>query len=707
MWFHPSSAAFLGLLILAGTGFNISSVCVSAVPSDYQSTWHPNMRDAVNNKLYQLATKGTSSNPTDPCGVPTGTDCGEENNITRSGLMWFTATGCRVASTSITYVNRDDSVTNANTGDIIPLTPNFKGEIVYFPSPSVTDCYFRGDADCAQDEFCMVERHERWGGWAMAPTGLPADDRCAMPYYGLDISKLDGQPLAALNKSIVEDYCGGVYCGEDGICRAFPGWINQVADSQGMPAPWRAARGQCVKYRKKGQSCYMMQDQNPFYYRPFIGTADPDFNEGGGLTRPFVCGPGFECKDIGDGINTCVNSNDVDQPMPLPRKKWETCDDDLTCAEGLVCTGKDLPILNNTCVVPRDPDLCYAGPWWSSADCPRTRTDERGEEPPCGGMTLASSQNALFAAMLLSPGEIATAGHCNYWKKGSYTTFNDTSSWPARFDKLREDIYNIFDTLWPKHLEGFEELISFPNIERNIFGVPFASSEECTAATSKTCAECKDSKSKICILHRQIAEAGVLTAQPNKVWSLIHWVMTNLKEVMSSEQVKASRAIAFILRDNFWCPDCRGFFDTGVLGALGYPPSSTNAADHEYYWNLGHNQASEHCASTRGSHPWIMQLAGQSSGRNTNSKYQNPFFLPYKQANLQWKQRLRNDNGECDAAPKGPCDDTTRKFRVQGLAEKIKCGSLKEMKKLGTIKKLCSRNRIRVYCPSVCKSRCK
>ena len=78
----------------------------------------------------------------------------------------------------------------------------------------------------------------------------------------------------------------------------------------------------------------MMQAQNPLYYHPFIGTTDPDFNEGGRLTRPFVCGPRFECKEIGDDINTCVDSSDVDQTMSLPRNKWETCDDDLTCAEG-------------------------------------------------------------------------------------------------------------------------------------------------------------------------------------------------------------------------------------------------------------------------------------------------------------------------------------------------------------------------------------
>ena len=132
--------------------------------------------------------------------------------------------------------------------------------------------------------------------------------------------------------------------------------------------------------------------------------------------------------------------------------------------------------------------------------------------------------------------------------------------------------------MWPKHLDGFESLISFEEIERDFFGIPSKNIDydTCQKALNKNFTKCNlesgNSTEPICILHQELVLTHAISKQAKKVWSLIHWVMANLKKFMSPDQVEASRAIAFILRDNWACNDCRGFFNAGVLGGLGYPP---------------------------------------------------------------------------------------------------------------------------------------
>lgn len=660
MRLYVSSSVFVGLV---GP--------VRATPSEYMETWSKSIHDAIHNNKYLRAIEGSDDG-----------HCGSKNDVTAAGNMWFTAAHCRLASKQLTYLQPllplpGGQLAVADVGEIIRVQKSF-GDNVYFPPPAVPDCYFAGNASCAADEFCMVERHEKWGGWAEAPSGLGSNKFCTKPYFGWDTSHLNELQMNQLNASVVEDYCDGVYC-KDGKCDSFPGWINQVSFGIGYPQAWRPARGQCVKYRKERQSCYVTEPTNRFYSNAFIGTADPHFNAGGGINRPFVCDPKLECKDIGKGVNTCV---DLTVPPNIPglRNEWETCAKDIPCGDGLVCTGRHLEILNNTCVTPRPADLCFAGPWWDSTKCPRTGKGADGVAPPCGGMTPAYALESLMTTMLLSPGEIISAGQCDYWYKGP-----GDPGWYQRMADLRKNIHSIFDTLWPKHLPGFEFLQSFEEIEI-LFGLPSKTYSDCVHAAAKTEADCKtDPQSAVCVLHMHLVNAASLAIQPNKVWSIIHWVMTNLQEDrdMSPAQVDASHAIALIMRDNFWCNDCRGFFDTGVLGVLGYPPTSTRSLDHEYYWNLGHNQASEHVASTRGSHPWIMQLAGQSSTRLDYGMYQNPFFVPYLQAHMQWKQVERDGDGECLL---GLCMDDPR--------YKLKCKRAK--------KKRCIYDFWKKRCPKTC-----
>ena len=102
---------------------------------------------------------------------------------------------------------------------------------------------------------------------------------------------------------------------------------------------------------------------------------------------------------------------------------------------------------------------------------------------------------------------------------------------------------------------------------------------------------------------------------------------------MRADQIEASRAIASLLQQNFWCTDCRGFFSIGILREYGYPPSSNNPMDHQAYWNLGHNVASEHTAATRGGHPWIHNINDKNVQKFGGSK---PYFMTLETAIEMW-----------------------------------------------------------------------
>ena len=632
---------------------------VKAAPHEYMDSWGPYVKDLMHQQLYQdtyslgaVSIKGGNRVLHQQQEYPPS--CGRQNPATQAGNMWFTAMGCRIASFPLSYVNKAGEFKTAAAGEMIdPISA--PGESVHFPAPPRPDCFANGNV-CSEDEFCMAQRHEKWGPWAVAPGGYLAEKKCAQLNYGWNTTLVSEDNLAALNQSVVNDVCGGVYCGENGLCGNFSGQVNQVASiSGGEPPPWRPIQGQCVKYRQKGQSCYLMLNDNPFYQDAFKATADPEFNDGGGIDRPYVCAPGLECTDIGNGVLTCTNQSSLGNIDDV--EKWGTCSDELglTCRDGLVCTGSNVPVLNNTCVEPRPQDVCFAGPWWISTYCPRSNNDTLGQPPPCGGMTKDFAFQSLYTAMLLSPGEYVSSGSCSYWfEQPVYIPANDTSGWPGRTSQLRNDIYAIFDTLWPRHLAGFEDgPPPFEEIERDVYVIPTTTNDQCLAASkAEGCGAGSPNEASIspeCRLQRKLAYAGRIINEPNKVWSLIHWVMTNLRDDqdMTPEQVQASKAIALILRDNFWCNDCRGFFDGGVLSQFGYPPSSSKAIDHEKYWHAGHNEASEHVATTRGSHPWIYQLANQTSGPNTGSKYQNPFYLPFDEAHAQWKQVERDEDGSC------------------------------------------------------------
>ena len=598
-----------------------------------------------------------------------------------AGKMWFMNgnSGCRVASGDITYVDINTEIQYARAHEVIhPL--NEPGEAVYYPPPPRTDCYFYQDA-CGPEEFCMVQMHEKWGPWAATPQGLPANTDCNDALFSFteaDLTNAEPLQVEALEESILTDYCGGVVP-DSGYTSSMNAVGPGGAGSGGgpFPSPWKPAQGVCVKYRDAQQSCKpSLKGSGNFYSDSFIALADATKTSTPSLDRPLTCGPGLVCTGDDAALpSTCVarppeggEGNAFSGGIQIgARLEQQSCSDSHPCAEGLTCTGADFEVLPHTCVEARPRDVCFAGPWWDSSRCPRTSVDA-----PCGGISAAMAHEALLSALLLAPGEVVYPGRCGYWTGPS-------AGWNERLDRVRRQIYDVFAALWPapNPARGLAPMPPFASLEASFY----LGTSPANRTTRVTAGECNDAsmaefstpnglpsgcviesgeclcggdacgpaggstECETCRIKAALANAAQRASRPALVWSLVHWTMHNLPRTLTREQVEASKAIALILKDLFWCNDCRGFFAIGVLGSVGYPPDSTRREDHARYWNMGHNIASEHVATTRGGHPWIFQLANQSAGPFTGEAYQNPFFMPYEAAVRQWTQCVPAEEG--------------------------------------------------------------
>ncbi|CAE7681677.1 KHSRP [Symbiodinium sp. CCMP2592] len=279
----------------------------------------------------------------------------------------------------------------------------------------------------------------------------------------------------------------------------------------------------------------------------------------------------------------------------------------LACAPGLVCTGPDFDVLPSTCVKERPRDVCYAGPWWDSSRCPRTSMQR-------SGMSTEWALESLQTAFLVFPGEVASAMHCKYWT-GPMAPFTA---------EVRKVTHNIFKALWPSHLVG-----ECPTLEDLYASMWRQTGVDLTALSPE---ECEAGEAKEGKIAEALALVGSWTHRPNLLWSLIHFSMHNQPSPMSSNAVAASTALASHLSENFWCNDCRGFFTVGVLSVVGLPPQNPDGEEHAKYWNLGHNIASEHVATTRGGHPWINTLEEAQE-----ADVGNPFFVPYETSVKMWR----------------------------------------------------------------------
>ena len=355
----------------------------------------------------------------------------------------------------------------------------------------------------------------------------------------------------------------------DAICGSSTVGVASGIELHGMSEDqlWKPSHGRCVKYRHEGESCIPTLPTHGPFANAFVRRAPTD-------------------------EATYPNGGTMERP--------------LACAPGLVCTGPKFDVLPSTCVKARPRDVCYAGPWWDSSRCPRTNMKVRG-------MSREWAIESLQSAFLLFPSEVASPMTCKYWT-GPFAVFTK---------EARDITHNIFGALWPRHLVG-----EYPSL-KELYGHMWRQTDVDLAALSPE--ECAAGANRDGHISKALAMVGSWSQRPNLVWSLIHFVMHNQPSPMSSQAVAASEALASHLSENFWCNDCRGFFTIGVLSTVGLPPKSTDGEEHARYWNLGHNIASEHVATTRGGHPWINTLE--------EAKFEgveNPFYVPYETSVEMW-----------------------------------------------------------------------
>lgn len=107
-------------------------------------------------------------------------------------------------------------------------------------------------------------------------------------------------------------------------------------------------------------------------------------------------------------------------------------------------------------------------------------------------------------------------------------------------EAARRRLYSIVGTLWPKAAgpaPTYEELMAPLNI---------------TSLTDNITACYDNQANPDSPQAATLAALGFKATQPNKIWSLVHFVMHNQPDPMSSAKVAASRALANYLLDNFW-----------------------------------------------------------------------------------------------------------------------------------------------------------
>lgn len=419
----------------------------------------------------------------------------------------------------------------------------------------------------------MVETHEKWGGWAIGANGNTPDfDHCGDEYQGLianateqlDLPESQLKNLQESRDAICQSNKVGVASGYD--------LVDGLADTRGFKT-WVPSRGKCVRYRQEGESCIPTETAVGPFNHTFIRRVQAKsgaYALGGSLNRPLACAP------------------------------------------GLVCTGPDFDVLPSTCVKARPQDLCYAGPWWNSTECPRTNKSAPGR-----GLDANLAKRVLQVSLLLYPGEVQASNNCDFWHD-------------AHVEAVRRNGYNIFRALWPEKYVG--RYPSYKEVKENFFRIDGVN------LLNMNISECKEEETdENSPTAKALATANLWASKPNLVWSLIHFVMHNQPSPMSQMAVEASQALASHLSENFWCNDCRGFFTIGVLSEYGLPPSVTDGEAHARYWNFGHNVASEHVATTRGGHPWINELATVQ-----DKNISNPFFVPYETSVAMW--RMEDDD---------------------------------------------------------------
>mmetsp|Transcript_51750 Transcript_51750/g.144610 ORF Transcript_51750/g.144610 Transcript_51750/m.144610 type:complete len:682 (-) Transcript_51750:131-2176(-) len=343
----------------------------------------------------------------------------------------------------------------------------------------------------------------------------------------------------------------------------------------------RPVQAQCVKYRREGQSCV---DQPLTFPNPSL---NPELlvrqSDGMPFERPFVCAP------------------------------------------DLVCTGPKYHVMPNTCVRKRPRDTCYGSASWDSTECPRniTQTDFGVES----GLVWGEAINALRTTLLSYPAEVASPMSCQYW--------DNTTAQGKEAAEIRKRLWELFGILWPSRTlpaQAPYETFSTKHVPDPFLCPGISTGAQCRKAAMEQ-GDAPNCVQEALILARDFQ------SRPCKIWSVIHFYMHNLVEPVTADVAYAAQALAAFLGQKFTSPVDRGFFQAGVIGKIGLPPTSANREDiAKWYW-YAHNIVSEHAAATRGVQPWLT-IKMPDPNKSPSTK-QNDWFMPWDTAVQQWTASWR------------------------------------------------------------------
>jgi hypothetical protein len=638
----------------------LAAMCLGWAPlgqatlSGYEGAYHPTvqqeLREIRQNKFEALlvargATVCDYENLTEEC-------CGID---TEEQGQWYTqnkALQCRVASADYTYLlarNLSEPLNfeevQARAGDVVLGGPG--GDSTFAPALLVPNCYY--GLGCEEGEFCMVDVQVPQMPWSQGPGGATPNEEFCGDEANIERAQGGGEGLKTY-----ELFCGDM--------PPDPSFQYDVVDYAYNPANDQPIYSKCVPYKKLHQPCEPILEYSSGFGPMWDYRAEDTPWSFDVYSQSFVCAPGLKCSsESADMPHSCIpeaadEGTYFETDVTVIRKEHESCDGDTyVCEDGLVCTPSEYYVLPNTCVVPREKDICFFGPWWNSNVCPRLEELEEGEETgvESPGLTWEQSLEAMKRFVVLFASDLMSSGDAGFWCPEQ--TADTLPNFPEQLRESREIVYNIIRALFPMELFPGKQL---PTMEEILLSVITDEFYAITDNCQRNVNEILDSGSvEGSLLASILAKAAQMSGQPNQIWSLIHFMTFNLEEKITEEQVTASQALSTYLSQQFWCTDCRALY-TRIVDVVSGPPAVATGAAHADFWWLAHNLASEHVATTTGGHPFTYNVNSQlvipGSGRYSGQEVralQNHFFMPYETAQQMWQVKDYDNEKEEDKYP--------------------------------------------------------
>lgn len=286
------------------------------------------------------------------------------------------------------------------------------------------------------------------------------------------------------------------------------------------------------------------------------------------------------------------------------------------CAPDLICTGNLIPVLPPTCVPRRNLPEGHDLPT-------REKLYEWGKRMlRMGARNLENSVPDLSPQDQLPQGASREEVHkgVNMIIEGLW----NADLW-GPFEPLKiESTYDELCCLWSNYTAQLSEFQR--NRTHASFRNPLKPSDR-TVGNAPPCVWCQFD--------------GAYNDENPSIWSLIHALTFNLDDTVSEYQFQILSSLPMWLREHLSCPLCRSHIEEHLV-QLKKPSSRLSVEWAKFFWQA-HNFVNEQSEVTRcGSQScgwgiWTTPPAYRCAG-----VYRYPWFMPFEEANAQWRIRQEN-----------------------------------------------------------------